>query len=57
MYSSNANLPDGFMGYVKGNLIYRPKSNEKTYQHFAEIIDTETLKVSTNIIYNIFLEI
>lgn len=52
VYSFNSNLPDGFICFVKGKLIYRPKLLEKTYKQFADVIDTETLKVCSLVEYN-----
>ena len=46
MYALNANFPDGFLCFVGGKLIFRPNISEKTnMQKFAEVVDTETLKV------------
>ena len=43
MYALNTNLPEGFLCFVGGNLIFRPSIPEKI--KFAEVIDTESLKV------------
>ena len=46
MYALNTNLPEGFLCFVGGNLIFRASIPEKTnLQKFAEVIDTESLKV------------
>ena len=43
VYALNTNLPEGFLCFVDGNLIFRPSIPEKI--KFAEVIDTESLKV------------
>ena len=46
VYALNTNLPEGFLCFVGGNLIFRPSIPEKTnLQKFAEVIDPESLKV------------
>ena len=59
MYALNTNFPEGFLCFVGGKLIFRPNIPEKTYiQKFAEVIDTETLKVGDdNITWTIHLYI
>ena len=47
MYAMNTNIPEGFLCFVGGKLIFCLNSPDQTHlQKFAEVIDTETLKVS-----------
>lgn len=46
MYAMNKNIPEGFLCFVEGKLIFRPNVPETIYaDRFAEVVDTETLKV------------
>ena len=55
MYALNTNLPEGFLCFVGGNLIFRPSISEKTnLQKFAEVIDTESLKVGEEYVNFLF---
>ena len=47
VYAMNTNIHEGFLCFVGGKLIFCLNSPDQTHlQKFAEVIDTETLKVS-----------
>ncbi|XP_028400510.1 probable E3 ubiquitin-protein ligase HECTD4 [Dendronephthya gigantea] len=53
VYAINKNFPDGFLCFVGGKLLFRPNVPEKTDTNiFAEVVDTETLKICAPVEYN-----